>query len=107
MALSHSVAYTTTGTKGSVNMDPSIAPFNASVGVTVGTTATYKLQFSLDDNPDTADSAALWFDSVNIPSGSTTSLVTNLMFPVARIRLVIAAVTGTITMQALQGYTTS
>ena len=106
MALSHSVTYTDTGTKASVNMDPSISPFNATVAVTLGSTGTYKLQYSLSD-PDTADSSALWFDSVNIPSGSTASLVTNLMFPVSRIRLIIAANGGTITLQSLQGYTTN
>lgn len=104
MALSHYVEYTDTGTKASVNMDPSISPFNATVAATLSSTGTYKLQYSLSDS-DTADSDALWFDSVNIPASSTSSLVTNLMFPVSRIRLVIAANGGTITLQALQGYT--
>lgn len=104
MALYNEVAYTTTGTKDGVNLDPSIAPFNASAAVTVGSTATYKLQYSL--SPTTvADSAALWFDSVNMPSGTTASAVTNFMFPVARVRLVIAALSGTITLQVSQGYT--
>lgn len=104
MALYNEIAYTTTGTKDGVNLDPSISPFNASVAVTVGNTATYKLQFSL--SPLTvADSTALWFDSVNIPSGTTASAVTNIMFPVSRIRLVIAAISGTVTLQASQGYT--
>lgn len=104
MALSHYVAYTTAATQPSVNLDPSISPFNASVAITVGTSGTYKLQFSLDA-PDTSDANALWFDSENIPTGTTGSAVTNFMFPVARIRLVIAANGGTITLQALQGYT--
>lgn len=106
MALSHYVSYADTGTKASVNMDPSISPFNATVGVTLSSTGTYGLQYSLDA-PETSDANALWFDSVNIPSGSTGSLVTNLMFPVARIRVVIVANGGTITLQALQGYTTN
>jgi hypothetical protein len=104
MGYSRTESYTTTGTKDSLNLDPSIAPFNATVAVTVGTTGTYKLQYSLD--PMTvADSAALWFDSVNIPAGSTASIVTNFMFPVSRVRLVIAAISGTITLQTLQGFT--
>jgi hypothetical protein len=59
------------------------------------------------DDPDIADTAALWFDSVNIPAGSTASLVTNMMFPVSRVRLIISAISGTITLQTLQGYTTN
>ena len=104
MSLSHYVAYTDTGTKASVNMDPSISPFNATVGVTLSSTGNYKLQYSLDA-PDTPDSSALWFDSVNIPSGTTASAVTNLMFPVSRVRLVITSNGGTITLQTLQGFT--
>lgn len=104
MALYVTEAYTTTGTKDSLNLDPSIAPFNASVAVTVGTTGTFGLQYSLD--PMTvADADALWIDSVNIPAGTTATTVTNFMFPVSRIRLDIAAISGTITLQALQGFT--
>ena len=106
MALTHSVAYTTTGTKTSVNMDASIAPFNASVGVTLSSTGTYGLQYSLSD-VNISDTNALWFDSVNIPSGTTASKVTNFMFPVSRVRLVIVANGGTITLETLQGFTTN
>lgn len=104
MALSNEVAYTTTGTKASINLDPSISPFNASIRVNVGTTGTYGLQFSLS-GPDVTDAAAIWFDSANIPAGTAASATTNLMFPVSRARVVIAAISGTITLQALQGYT--
>lgn len=104
MALSHEVAYTTTGTKASLNMDPSITPFNASLAVTVGTTGTFGIQYSLS-GPDVSDAAALWFDDANIPAGTTASKVTNYMFPVGRVRIVIAAISGTITLQTLQGFT--
>jgi hypothetical protein len=85
-------------------MDPSIAPFNASVHVDLSSTGTYKLQFSLSA-PDVADASAIWFDSVNIPDGTTATATTNLMFPVGRVRAVIAANGGTITLQICQGYT--
>lgn len=96
--------YTDTGTKDSLNLDPSIAPFNSSVVVSLGSTGTYGLQYSLD--PMTvADADAIWVDSVNIPSGTTATAVTNFMFPVSRIRIVIVANGSTITLQALQGFT--
>ena len=95
-------AYTTTGTKGSINLDPSIASFKVTVAVTVGTTATYKMQYSLD--PMTvADASALWFDSLTIPAGTTASKVEAMTSPVARVRLIIAAVSGTLTLQIRQG----
>jgi hypothetical protein len=104
MALYRTEAYTDTGTEGSLNLDPSIAPFNASVVVTLSSTGTYKLQFSLDP-ADVADDDSIWTDSVNIPDGTTASAVTNFMFPVSKIRLVIAANGGTITLQVCQGFT--
>lgn len=104
MALSHYVAYTDTGTKASVNLDPSIAPFNASVVCSLSSTGNYKLQYSLSDS-DVADADAIWVDSDNIPASTTATAVTNFMFPVTRCRVVISANGGTITLQVLQGYT--
>lgn len=104
MALFNQEAYTTTGTKTAVLMDPSISPFNASIRVNLSSTGTYGLQFSLNQ-PDIPDANAIWFDSANIPTGTTASATTNLMFPVSRARLVIAANGGTITLQICQGYT--
>ena len=104
MALSHEVAYTDTGTKLSVNLDPSISPFNASVVCNLSSTGTYKLQYSLSGS-DVSDAAAIWVDSANIPAGTTATAVSNFMFPVSRCRLIIAANGGTITLQVLQGYT--
>lgn len=106
MALAHSAAYTTTGTKESITMDPSIAPFNASVSVNLSSTGNYKLQYSLT-SADIADSAAIWSDSVNIPAGTTASKVTNFMFPVTRVRVIITSMAGTITLETLQGFTTN
>ena len=106
MALAHSAAYTDTGTKTSILMDPSIAPFNASVGVNLSSTGNYKLQYSLSDI-NIADADAIWVDSVNIPAGTTASMVTNFMFPVSRVRVVIASNGGTVTLETLQGFTTN
>lgn len=103
MPLYQTVAYTTTGTKASINTDPSIAPFNTTVAVTIGNAGSYTLQYSLS-GPDVADADALWFNSVNMPSGTTTSAVSSFISPVSRLRLIIASVTGTITLQVSQGF---
>lgn len=107
MALSHEVSYTTTGTKPSINMDPSIAPFNASLAVTLGSTGTYSVQYSLSDFSTVTDANALWFTDSNLGVGTAASGVTNYMFPVTRVRVVIAALGTTLTLQTLQGFTTN
>jgi hypothetical protein len=104
MSLYQTIAYTTTGTKESINLDPSIAPFQATVGVNVGTAGNYSVQYSLDPFTVT-DANAIWSDTVNIPSGTTSSAITSIISPVSRIRIVIASITGTITLQVSQGFT--
>src|SRR6185312_14082636 len=86
--------YTTTGTKASLNMDPSIAPFNATIAVTLtaGTTS-YKLQYSITPF-DVADANANWFDSTDIPASTSTSKTSFVTAPYGRIRLVIASLSG-------------
>lgn len=96
------VAYTTTGTKESLNMDAMIAPFNATVAVNVGGGATYKVQYSLDPQ-NVTDANAVWYDSVNMPASTTASVVSAFVSPVSRIRIVIAAITDTVTLQVQQG----
>lgn len=108
MSLYRTVSYTTTGTKDSLNLDPSIVPFNVSVNVSiVAGSATYGLQYS-QDPMDVADAAALWFDSGDIPAGTITNAESMLASPISRIRLVIAAlVTGPLTIQVSQGISTN
>lgn len=97
------VLYTTTGTKAGLDLDAMIAPFNATVAVNIGGGATYKMQYSLDPASSVTDANAVWYDSTNMPAASATSIVTSLVSPVARIRLVIGAVTDTLTLQVQQG----
>lgn len=106
MPLSHYVTYPsgTTGAQTSINMDPSIAPFNASVAVWLVSTGTYAIQYSLD-NYDVSDANSRWFDDANLPTGTAASGVTNYMFPVTKIRINIAASGGNIELKVLQGYT--
>lgn len=106
MPLYRTVTYTDTGTKASLNMDPSIVPFNASIAVTLASTGTYKIQFSLD--PETVtDANALWFDSANFPASSATNILSNVNFPASRFRIVIAANGTGITVQSRQGISTN
>lgn len=97
-----STTYTTTGAQPSKNLDPSIAAFAASVACAVGSTADYKLQFSLSPM-DVADASAIWFDSTEIPASTTTSKTTAMTSPVARVRVNITAVGTTLILQILQG----
>lgn len=108
MAYYQTNSYTTTGTKDSINLDPAIVPFCCAVACTlVAGSVSYKLQYSLD--PMTvADSAALWFDSGDIPASTTTSAVSLFQSPTSRVRVVIASLTtGPLTVQTLQGLSTN
>jgi hypothetical protein len=103
MPLYQTAAYTTTGTKASLNLDPSIAPFSATavVGLSSGGSTDYKLQWSLDPM-SVADADAVWFDSVNIPAGTASTAVTCFGAPVSRVRLIIASLTGSLTLNVAQ-----
>ncbi len=111
MPLQRTVTYSTTGTKESWNCDPSITPFALSVAFALssGGTVSYKLQYTYDtlDNPLLTDSDANWFDSTNIPAGTSASKAEAFVAPIARVRVVIATLTGTLTMTMLQGMSTN
>ena len=107
MPLQRSETYTTTGTKQSWNCDPSIAPFNLSIAfdILAAGTATYSLQYSYDtlDSPTATDSDASWYDSVEIPVGTAVDAAQQFNAPIARVRVVIAALSGSLKMTMLQG----
>lgn len=107
MSYYQQVIYTTTGTKASLNLDPSIVPFNAFIAVTLSNTATYGLQYSLSPFGTVADADAIWFDVSDIPSGTATSATSVFTAPIARVRAVIAAINGTLTLQIRQGLSTN
>jgi nicotinamidase-related amidase len=91
----YSVTFTTTGAKTPNLPDFSQSPFNLSVGVILlaGATATYGVEFTMDDVND-ATITPVWLPDANLPAGQAASGVTNYMFPVRGIRVNIAAVTG-------------
>lgn len=108
MPLQRTETYTTTGTKQSWNVDPSITPFQLSVALDLvsASTGTFGLQYSYDtlDSPTATDSDATWFDSAVIPAGTTADAQQAFTTPIARIRVVIAALSGSLKMTALQGF---
>ena len=99
--------YSAAATTPSWNLDPAIAPFEANVVCTLSAgTVSYKLQYTLSSlyNPTAVDSDAIWVDSLDIPAATAASAVSRITSPVARIRLVIATLSGgTLTMQVRQG----
>lgn len=103
--------YSAAATTPSWNLDPAIVPFNATVVCTLSAgSVSYKLQYTLNalDGPLETDSSALWTDSPDIPSGTTASAQAAFIAPVARVRLVIASLSGgTLTMQMRQGLSTN
>jgi hypothetical protein len=97
------------GTYGPYNLDSSICPMNATLGVFLtGGTATYGVQYTLDDLPNVLPANVRWFDDANLPAGQTASGVTNYMFPVTGVRLVVTALAGgTLELKILQGFSTN
>lgn len=111
MPYTRSVTYSAAATTPSVDFDASIAPFNAAITCTLlgGATASYKLQYTLHNYGvlDT-DSNANWYDSPDIPSGTTSSSFVSFITPVTRVRLVIASLSGgTLQMETIQGLSTN
>jgi hypothetical protein len=98
-------SYTTTGTKESIALDPSIADFKVRVYVDKGAgTVDYKLQYCLDPLT-TADASCTWIDSTTIPASTSTSKEESFVTPISKIRLVITTLSsGTMKIQVLQGF---
>lgn len=111
MPLQRTETYTTTGTKGSWNCDPSITPFQVNIAVVLSAgTCDYKLQYSYDslDDPTKTDNDATWIDSDDLPASTTATGEANFSTPIYRVRLVIAALSGgTLKMTMLQGMSTN
>lgn len=109
MPLYRAETFAGTGNTVSWNCDPSIVPFNLNVNCALLGTATYKLQYTYDSFDDAlaTDAGATWYDSVEIPAGTTVSAAQQFTAPVSRLRLVIAANSGGIKMTMRQGMSTN
>jgi len=96
--------YTNPGsaTEPTINLDPSIAPFNAFILTTVTGTVSYKMQLSLNPMED-GDTNSIWVDSTDIPAGTTGGKSSALTVPWAKVRFVFASGTGSVVVQIRQG----
>ena len=107
MPLQRTETYTTTGTKPSWNCDPSIAAFNVNIlCALLSGTVDYSLQYSYDtlDSPTATDSDATWLTSDDIPLTTAASAEANFSTPIARVRVVIVAIAGSLKVTMLQGF---
>jgi hypothetical protein len=100
------------GAQASFDFDPSIAPFNATITVSLlnSATATYKLQYTTTTyGVLTTDSQANWFDSTDIPAGTATNAFASFLTPITRARIVfsVALATGTMQLDVVQGLSTN
>lgn len=96
-------SYTTTGVKDSLALDTSVNPVEATLATTlVAGSVSYKIEYSLDP-ASISDAAALWFESGDLPAGTTTGGVAAFSSPVSRVRVNIASIsTGPLVLQLLQ-----
>jgi hypothetical protein len=101
-------ALTATGDSAACVLDHYQDPFAVSIAVSiVGTSATYSVQYTLDDpttfaTPAAFLSSAIWFSHPTL-SAQTTNQFGNLAFPVSAVKLTISAISAaTVTMTALQ-----
>jgi hypothetical protein len=100
------------GAQASFDFDPSITPFNATITVSLlsSATATYKLQYTATTyGVTTTDSQANWFDSPDIPAGTATSSFASFLTPITRARIVFSAnlATGNMVLDVIQGMSTN
>ena len=96
----------TTGPQVPVSADLYQGAFSARVGVYIpsGSTATYGIEFCLDDI-NNASITARWFPDATLPAGQTASGVTTYNAPIQFVRVNISALSGTLEMKVLQGIT--
>lgn len=94
---------TGTGTSGVYAPDNYISPFNIALGVTVTGTVTYTVQYTFDNVfAATFDpSTAAWVDHPSLTAKST-SLDSNIAYPVQGVRLNVTAGTGVTRLTIIQ-----
>lgn len=109
MSYQHTVIYpiAATGAQASLDLDPTIAPFQVSAVIVfnAGAAGTVQLQVTYDnfDSPTMTDAQATW---VNVGTGVTGTTVAALTSPVTRLRVTIsvALTGGTVTLRTIQGF---
>ena len=97
------VVTTVTGVANSpaIPMDHRAQFFNVGIEATVSATATYNVQFTLDDIYNPAITPT-WFNVASPFTGATANQVGNLLIPCSAMRLNVTASTGSVTLTLLQ-----
>lgn len=98
-----SVIRTQTGVGNSnpVALDPMENPFTVALaGIVTSGSATWKVQYTLDDIQDPTVTVT-WFDH-DVLVGQTGNAVSNIVVPVTAVRLAITSGTGTVQLNVLQ-----
>lgn len=83
-----------------VPMDHRAQFFNVGIEVVVSATATYNVQYTMDDVYSSV--APTWFTLASPFTAATANAIGNLTTPCSGIRLNVTASTGTVTMTLLQ-----
>lgn len=77
-------------------------PFVMNVLVNPVVTATFGMQYTLDDVMNTPPGNVRWVNDTNIPAGTTTQKQSTYNFPVTALQLNITASTGNVEWKILQ-----
>jgi hypothetical protein len=95
-----------TGAQSPIAVDFYQGAFSARVGVYIpaGSTASYGIEFCLD-NVNDASVNPRWFPDAVLPTGSTASGTTAYSSPIQFVRVNIASLSGSLEMKLLQGNT--
>lgn len=96
------VVQTVTGVANSpaIPLDYRAQVFNVGIECVVSATATYNVQYTLDDIYGTG--TITWFTMASPFTGATANAVGNLTVPASAIRLNVTASTGSVTITLLQ-----
>jgi len=97
--LSKFVPISATGTSAPCNLDPSIAPFNVAIQVYVagGVTATYSVEYTLDElmlQDNSANPNIRWTTDPQFPVGTAATATGNYIAPISAVRLNVATLSG-------------
>ena len=104
MPFSRSKLITATGNSDVLVMDWMQAPFDATVHINPTSTASYALQFTLDDVMNTPPANVRWNEDPGAPAATSTGKVGSYTGrPCTAIRLAVASLGGPIEVKLVQG----
>jgi hypothetical protein len=91
------------GVSAPIPLDVNQSPFSVGLGATISGTATYTVQYTFDDVFASGfdPSAAAWISHTGL-TDKTTSADNSLTYPVTAVRLNVASVSGSVTLNVIQ-----